>query len=77
MLLLILISSHTDRTCKEARVLPHGQASIILINLLTSVIVETFEKAHLQDAWKLSPSDLEGAAHTLRSTFAPRRCFAW
>jgi hypothetical protein len=62
------LHSHTDSTCKEPRVLPYAQVSIILINLLTSVIVETFEKAHLQDAWKLSPSDLEGAARSLRSS---------
>jgi hypothetical protein len=36
------------------------QVSVILLNLLTAVIVETFEKTHEQEEWKLSPQALEG-----------------
>jgi hypothetical protein len=37
------------------------QVSIILLNLLTAVIVEVFDKMNEQAGWRVSPSDLEGA----------------
>eukprot|EP00198_Chlamydomonas_reinhardtii_P001158 XP_001690493.1 voltage-gated Ca2+ channel, alpha subunit [Chlamydomonas reinhardtii] len=33
--------------------------SVILLNLFTAVIIETFEKTHEQEEWKLSPQALE------------------
>ena len=33
--------------------------SIILLNLFTAVIIETFEATHNQEDWKLSPQALE------------------
>lgn len=38
----------------------HSQVSVILLNLFTAVIIETFEKTHEQEDWKLSPQALEG-----------------
>jgi hypothetical protein len=36
------------------------QVSVILINLFTAVIIETFEKVYEQEEWKLTPQALEG-----------------
>jgi hypothetical protein len=37
------------------------QVTLILLNLFTAVIVETFEKVYKQEDWKLTPGSLEGA----------------
>ncbi len=49
--------------CVRARVcvcVRAAQVFVVLLNLFTAVIVETFEKIHEQDEWKLSPQALEG-----------------